>query len=81
MAEQKNEGFLKGLEERTARFTCEDFSRFERIMERGGCAVARAIAAPIGTASAQPTNTGMFISFTMPELRGREHGGILLKRF
>ena len=51
-------------------------------MERRGRAAAPAITAPIGAVPAQPTNTGMFMRSTiMPELRGRYHLGIFLKRF
>ena len=59
----------------------EEFSRFERIIKRRGRAAAPAIEAPIGAAPAQPTNTGVLTSFTMPYSRGRDNLGMFLKIF
>ena len=71
MAEQRNESFQNELEEQTASFMDEEFVRFEHNIERKSRAAA----------PAQPTNTGMFTPFTMPELRGRDNLGMFLKRF
>ena len=81
MAEQRNKNFLNELEERTSSFTDKGFARFERIMERRGRTAAHVIPAPIGTAPAQPTNTGMIMPCIIPELRSRDNLGIFLKRF
>ena len=61
MAEQRNEFFLNELDERTSNFTDEDLARFERIVEKRGCAEGPAIAVLIGAAPAQPTNIGMLM--------------------
>ena len=53
----------------------------KRIMERRDRAVAPATAAPIDTAPARPTGTGMFILSNMPEWRVRDILRIFLKTF
>ena len=75
MTEQRNQSFLSELEQQTASFTDEEFARFLYIMERRGRAAAPAIATTIDAASVQPTNAGMFMPSTMPELRGRDNLG------
>ena len=80
MAEQRSESFFIEFEGGTARLTDEEFARLERFMERRGRTAAPATAAPIGTAPVQPTNTGMFMPSTLPELRGRNDLGAFLKR-
>ena len=68
-------------EERTASFMDEHFARCKRITERIGRAAAPVIAAPIDTALAQATNTGMLMRSTTPKLRGQDHLGKFMKRF
>ena len=76
MAEQR----YKSIQNEFEGCTDREAKRFERIiMERKGRAVMPAIAAPIVTASAQPTSTGMFMHSTMPQLKGRESMGTFLK--
>ena len=79
MVEQRSE-FLNELEGATASFTDEKSVRLEQYMEKRGRATASATAAPIEDAPARLTSTGMFMSSTIPELRGRENLGIFLKR-
>ena len=78
MAEQRYVIFQNGL----GGCTDEELERFERIiMERRGCAMARATAVPRKDVPAPSTSIGMFMPSTIPELRGRENVGTFLKRF
>ena len=78
MAEQRYENLQNGLEG----CTDEELERFERItIERKYRATAPATAAPREDAPAPSTCLGIFMPSTIPELRGRENLGTLLKRF
>ena len=61
----------------------EEFATLKQFMEQRDRPTAPAAAAPMENAPVPPppTSIGMFMPYTVPELRGRENLGIFLKRF
>ena len=80
MASYKSE-FLNEIEGGRADFMDEEFAKLKQFVERGDRATSPATAAPMENAPAPSTSIGMFMPSTVPELRGCENLGTLLKRF
>ena len=69
------------LNELVANFSEEELARLKEYVERRDRATAPADAAPVETAPAPSTSSGVFVPSTASELRGRQNLAIFIQRF